>query len=175
MKIPLALAPLDFILIHGYVLEEDGTMDPLLIDRLDYGRKVCSQGFTNNIVVAGKHGGRDQPFYERTGIPESSVMKDYLVSIGVPSGDIFEEDQGTNTFDSTLNAYNQFILPNGWLSGMVVSTAEHLPRIILQSQKIFSPEINLWYGGPTILDTSKREEFLTHEREAIAYTLSRSD
>lgn len=166
---------LDFIICHGYVYNEDGTMDPILKQRLDFSLELYHKGFSSNIILAGKYGQRDKLLYEETNLTQSAKMKGYCLQYGIPSKAIYEEPDGTNTFDCTKFTYERIILPFKWTSGIIVSSHEHMPRIILQTMKIFPPEFILLYSGPSIEDFVEREKFIAHEKEAMKYTLSRND
>ena len=162
----------DLIIIHGYNRHEDGTMDQIEKDRLDFGIDLFDDDVAQRIVVAS--GQRDAKFFEETGIPQSVGMREYLESRGIPSDVIWEEVQGTNTFDCTQFVYDNYIVPNCIRSLVIVSSAEHLPRIALQTLKIFPPDIDVFYAGPPVPD-SEREAFVDHERKAIIYAASRED
>jgi vancomycin permeability regulator SanA len=166
---------LDFMLVHGYELTEEGQLDAILRDKLEHTLRLYQSGHARNIIVAGKYTKSDKEFCERTGATESSVMKQYLANKNVPLEAIFEEDEGKNTFDCTKNAFNKIILPHRWNSGIIVSNLEHLPRIILQTGKIFPTQIFCFYSGLPISDPVKREKFLEQEKEKIRYTLGRND
>ena len=125
----------DFMLIYGYDLVDRGTknpaLDPILLDRLDHGLGLLSNADApKNIIVAGKYGGRDRVFYERTGLTESHFMKKYLIKKGIKPEHIYEETEGISTLDSTKRAYDFFVVTKNWRSGILVSTLEHLPRVI---------------------------------------------
>jgi len=166
---------LDYILVHGYDLKTDGSLDEILISRLDLSLDLFEDGWSDNMIVAAKYGKRDADYCKNKGITQSMCLKEYLVSHDVPSEIIFEEREGKNTFDCSKNAYDNIIKPKKWNSGIFVSSAEHLPRIIIQNQKIFQQNMMLFYAGPPILNSNKKKKFLAHELEAIKYTLSKDN
>ncbi len=160
---------LDFILIYSYQLDSDGSMPGVFEDRLAYGLQAYQRGVAQRIIVAGKCGDRDREWLTHAMKTHASVMKDFLTSNGVPPTHVIEEACGENTFDCTRNAYAKIILPNEWTAGLIVSSEEHLPRVILQTARIIPPGMTLWYGGPRIPDPVIRAQFCAHEQAAIDY------
>jgi hypothetical protein len=166
---------LDFIMIHGYVFTEHGSMDPILRNRLDFGLHYYNIGLSKNMIVAGKCGNRDREILGDT--PQSEYMRKYLEQKGVDPKCIAEENQGENTFDCTKNAYEKIILPAGYKSGIIVSTDLHLLRVSMQTKKIFPRELmtRVIFDGPSIEDPVERQKFQEHEMKALQYTLARTD
>lgn len=166
----------DFILIHGFYLKEDGELDPVLIARLDHALLIY-KNCMGKIIVAGNHGVKDKEIVEKTGVTESAKMKEYLVKKGIPSEEVTEEPGGKNTWDCSVNAFNNIILPKKWTSGHIISSSEHLPRVQLQTNKILSllnvepNSIMLFYSGPQVTDLMSKKLVLEYEDEAIRFTL----
>jgi hypothetical protein len=165
----------DFMIIQGYELLEDGSLDDILTDRLDFAISEHDEGLdVKSIIVAGKHGKRDRNFVLRTGVSEAQAMEEYLISRGYTDfSKIKLEEEGTNTWDCTFNAYNDIIKPNGYQSGIIVSSSEHLPRVMAQTLQIFPPKLygRTSFGGPEIGNPEKRASFLNHELDSIETTL----
>ena len=150
-------------------------MDHILIDRLDWGVDLYKRCEEIPVIVAARCGGRDKEFVERTGKTEADFMKNFILDKGVLSTFVYQENKGENTFDCTSNAYYGIIVPNNWQSGHIISSREHLPRVILQTMKVMPLEMHLEFSGPSINDPEQRKKILEHEVEAIRYTLSRDD
>lgn len=172
---------LDFILVHGHVLKIDGTLDgEILVPRLDHALGLYRLGVAENIIVAGKHASSakygaesDEGFVKTTGITEARRMKGYLEAKGVPWETIFEESEGTNTWDCTWNAYQNIIIPKGWSSGHIVSSREHLARVAWMTNLIFDREMKIIFSGPSIKDETLRLKILNQERDSLTYSLNR--
>lgn len=167
--------PLDFLLVHGYILTEEGKIDDILLGRLEHAIELYRAGLAKQIISAGKFGKRDENYVKETGITESMKMSEYFAKQGVPPEKLLEEREGTSTWACTQNVYNGLILPNNWTSGMVLSNQEHLPRIMLQTSKIIPAEVTILYAGKPIRDPAVREDFIAHEKEGLIYTLNRED
>lgn len=164
----------DFMLIHGYILTPDGTIRDILEERLEYAVELDLDFPVRNIIVAGKHGKEDEEYVKRTGRTEARAMYDRLQEKGINPARIHLEPEGTNTWDCTKNAYDRLIKPMGWKSGVVISTAEHLPRICYQAMQIFDVALfgNTLFGGPSVKDSAQRASFLEWEAKSVqAYTL----
>ena len=169
----------DFMLIHGYILNPDGSIDPILEDRLNYGLALLQHDGleVEKVIVAGRSGGsqaRDFQYVEGTGITQAHKMRDWLANRHIDPSNILLEDIGTTTWSCTEKAYNSLIVPQRFRSGIVVSTAEHLPRLGYQTMQIFDAELfgNTIFGGPTVKDPEQRAKFLEWEAKSVqAYTL----
>ena len=161
----------DFMLIYGYDLVDNGTdtptLDKILTDRLDYGVRLSKAVAPRAVIVAGQYGGRDKDFYERTRLPESHFMKKYLINEGIKEEIIHEEAEGRSTLDSTKRLYDSFVVPRKYSSGIIVSTSEHLPRVIFQVLDIFPPGFTLLFSGPSLNDPERRVKFLELEKRGI--------
>ncbi|HJZ18944.1 MAG TPA: YdcF family protein [Candidatus Nanoarchaeia archaeon] len=176
---------LDFILIHAFTLNENHQPNKIHKQILDYGLYLFNGGFGKEIIVAGKLDNKDRKYFEETNIPLSEIMKEYLTKNGIPFEKVHEESNGENTYDCTVNSFRNIILPRDWKSGIITSSAEHLPRIQVQTMKIMShigideKEMQLFYSGLSIRNSGESEEkirrFVEHESKAIAYTLKKQN
>ena len=176
---------LDFILIHAFALDENNQISGIQRQRLDYGFRLYDEFGSPRFIVAGKLAAQNRDYFEETGITLSKEMKDYLIGRGIPGEKIHEEPEGENTYDCTVNSFKRIILPNEWNSGVITSSAEHLPRIMIQTMKVTrqmgikGEDMRLFYSGSSIENSGEsREEierFKRHEAEAIIYTLSRKE
>lgn len=173
---------LDFILIHGFILNKENKPNEIHRQRLEHGLRLHNERLGKNIIVAGKLDNRDRRLFESTGITLSSIMKEYLIKRGAASERIYEEPSGENTYDCAVNCFKEIILPNSWDLGVIVSNEEHLPRIIWQTKKIVKSlgiRPLLFYSGPSIIYSGAPQEeldrFIKHEVDAIAYSMKRSD
>jgi len=88
----------DFIIILGCALESDGSPTPLLKARVDRAVEFYRAQKEKNdkplfFVTSGGQGSDET-------IPESTSMKNYLISCGIPEEEIIEEDASTNTYEN---------------------------------------------------------------------------
>jgi len=176
---------LDFILIHAFTISKDNQREKIHIQRMDYGIQLYNELSYPDIIVAGKLDKNDREHFEEKGIPLSKIMKDYLIQKGVPEEKIHEEPEGENSYDCTMNVFKSIIPKNGWKSGVIVSSSEHLPRITIQTMKVMTllgmdgEDMKLFYSGPSIENSGAAEReierFKRHEAEGIIYTLGRED
>lgn len=108
----------DCILILGAGLRADGSPSDMLADRLDVGADMYFDGYSDVIIVSGDHG--------RNEYDEVNTMKSYLISLGVPSEDIFMDHAGFSTFDSIVRAKEIFCCD----SALIVTQKYHLSRAL---------------------------------------------
>ncbi|MCI9419761.1 MAG: YdcF family protein [Eubacterium sp.] len=91
---------------------------PMLRDRLNKGISCYQNGVAPKILMSGDHG--------RDGYNEVQVMKQYAVSAGVPSQDIFMDHAGFSTYDSMVRAHDIFGLKNP----VIVTQEYHIYRAL---------------------------------------------
>ena len=117
------LEDVDCILILGAQVLSDKPSE-ILADRLKQGLELYKNGVAEKIIVSGDHG--------RTDYDEVRVMKDFLISNGVPSENIFMDHAGFSTYDSMYRAKNIFKVER-----LVVVTQEyHLYRAVYSANKL---------------------------------------
>jgi uncharacterized SAM-binding protein YcdF (DUF218 family) len=85
------------IIINGYNLNPDSSMNDILIKRLQKGLEVHQRFPNAKIIVAG---GRP-----KLGVTESYRMKEWLVKNGVPSNSIIQEDQSSSTVWGAIDSF----------------------------------------------------------------------
>lgn len=89
---------IDFLIILGCALRQDGTPSPLLRDRLDraiaFQKKQLEKTGKELIFITSGGQGADEI------ISESEAMKRYLMDNGIPESSILKEDQSTNTLEN---------------------------------------------------------------------------
>ena len=172
---------LDFILVHGHTLTQEGRLDQYaMIPRLDWVLELFKKGEGKFIIVAGKHCAPrhfpgDIDFVKRTGITEAKRMKEYLEAKGVSGNKILEENDGCSTWDCTLNAYSKIIAPNGWKSGHIVSSREHLARVAWMTDRIMGTNLELCFSGPIVNNLKERIRWLKKEVVGLTYCMAHSD
>lgn len=91
-------ADMDFMLVLGCAMKQDGTPTPLLKGRIDRAVEVRNaqlkeSGKDLTFILSGGQG-PDEP------IAESECMKNYLLSLGIPEDIIVEENRSTTTMEN---------------------------------------------------------------------------
>lgn len=108
----------DCIIVLGAFVYEDGTLCPMLADRMDTAITLYKNGTAPKLLLTGDHGGED---YD-----EVDAMKNYALEKGVPKEDIFLDHAGFSTYDSILRAKEVF----GAKNAVVVTQKFHLDRAL---------------------------------------------
>ncbi len=108
----------DCILVLGASVFADGTPSQILQDRLDEAVQLYFAGVAPKIIVSGDNG--------TDSYNEVTAMKNYVVSCGVPSSDVFGDRAGFCTYDSMYRAKNVF----GVSRMVVVTQTYHLYRAL---------------------------------------------
>lgn len=86
----------DCILALGCRVYSNGSMSPMLRDRVQLALDVYNTGASSKLLMSGDHG--------QTDYNEVQAMKDYLIENGVASSDVFMDHAGFSTYDSIYRA-----------------------------------------------------------------------
>lgn len=106
----------DCVLVLGCSVYANGNPSPALKSRLDKAIEIYKSGKVKKILMSGDHVGQ---YYN-----EVKVMKNYAVSNGVHSEDVFLDHYGISTYDSLSRAKTVFQLENV----IVVTQGYHVYR-----------------------------------------------
>lgn len=118
-RAPSDAAPGTAIVVLGYALKSDGTMDAPLIGRLEKALEVARAVPAAPIVVTGG--------VEKAGKTEGALMKTWLVEHGVDGARITDENFARTTVENAL--YSSYVLATQRSTrAIVVSSASHVRR-----------------------------------------------
>ena len=95
-----ALDGVDCILVLGCGVYADGTPTAMLADRLQRGVELYEAGASGKLLMSGDHG--------QTDYDEVNAMRNYALSEGIPSSDIFMDHAGFSTYESMYRARDIF-------------------------------------------------------------------
>ncbi len=113
----------DCILVLGAGVRDDAP-SPMLEDRLNTAIELYKNGIAPKLLMSGDHGRKD---YD-----EVNIMKNYAISQGVPSEDIFMDHAGFSTYESVYRARDIFQVEK-----MVIVTQKyHLYRALFIAQSL---------------------------------------
>lgn len=142
---------MDCIIVLGAGVRDDGTPSHMLEDRLLTAVELYNSGAAPKIIMSGDHGSKD---YD-----EVNVMKEFAISHGVPSEDIFMDHAGFSTYESMYRARDIFEVRNA----VIVTQEYHLYRALYVAEKLGIEA----YGVSADL-RSYRAQSYREAREAIA-------
>ena len=142
---------IDFMIILGCGLRKDGTLTPLLRGRADravsFYRKQKEQTGKELVFITSGGQGNDET------VSESSAMKNYLITVGIPEERIIEENKSTNTFENMK--FSQEIIHKINPDGNVAfsTTNYHVFRSGIWSRRIKMKSVGIgaetkWYFWP---------------------------
>ena len=137
----------DAIIILGCSNNEDGSISKLLRTRVDEGIRLYKRGESSKLIMSGKHG----LFLHLSGkVPlnsESSVMKKYAESEGVPTEDILIEDESKDTLGNAFFTKIKILEPHSWYNCLVVTSDYHVERTRWLFDFVLGPKYNLEFIG----------------------------
>ena len=114
----------DCILILGCKVNNDGSPSLMLNERLEKGIELYHQNASPKLLMSGDHG--------RINYNEVRTMKDYAVSSGIPSENVFMDHAGFSTYESMYRAQSIFDVDK-----MVIVTQDyHLPRAVFIARSL---------------------------------------
>lgn len=145
------------ILVLGAGVGDNGVPSPILKDRLDKGIELYQAKISDRLLMSGDHGQVD---YD-----EVNVMKNYAISMGITSSDIFMDHAGFSTYESLYRAKVVFQVKKV----LIVSQKEHLYRAIYIAQSLGMEAIgvaaeDIHYGGDEVRDL---REFLARVKDVF--------
>jgi vancomycin permeability regulator SanA len=123
----------DVAVVLGTRVERSGIPSRRLRERLDRAYELYTSQLVRTIIVSGGLG--------REGYEEADVMRDYLVSRGIPDSAIFLDQNGYDTYESARNAKSIMDARN-LESAVVVSHYYHLARAVLTFRRFGISEVS---------------------------------
>jgi len=120
----LEMDDVDCVIVLGCRVRPDGTPSSMLHDRLDVGCSLYSDGAAPKLLMSGDHG---QHEYD-----EVNNMKDFAMSLGIPSEDVFMDHAGFSTYDSMYRARDIFECKKV----IIVTQGYHLYRALYIANKL---------------------------------------
>lgn len=139
------------VIILGASVYSDGTLSPILQDRVDTGLKLYRNGKAQRFLLSGDNRSKD---YD-----EVNAMRNYLVNLGVPENHIFTDPAGIDTYDSMYRSNAIFEVP----SAIVVTQQFHLPRTLF-----IAKNLGLSYRGYAAESKKYQTENHLKRREKLA-------
>ena len=123
------------VIVLGYKLNDDASMDDLLIKRLDLCLKLINEESYDKIILSG--GCPTPPGLE---ISEAEAMSRYLIEKGVSEEMIIKENKSLTTEENAL--YSVPICKELNAKKItVITTLEHMSRDFLNPVKLFADQV----------------------------------
>lgn len=135
----------DCIIILGCGIYDDGSLSPMLRDRLLRGLELYNEGAAPKILMSGDHGRKE---YD-----EVNAMKQYAIDNGVLSENIFMDHAGFSTYESIYRAKEIFEADKV----IIVTQEYHVYRALYIAEQFgidaygVSADLNA-YAGQTMRD-----------------------
>ena len=145
----------DVAVVLGNTVNPDGNPSPRLQARLDKTVELYQKGLFPNIIVSGGFGSE--------GFDEATVMRQYLISHGIPENCIRVDSVGNTTALTAKNAA-QIMKQNNWQSAMIISQYFHISRTRLA---FVHYGVNPIYSAHA--DYFEMRDFYSLFREVIGY------
>lgn len=149
----------DAIVVFG-AAEYSGHPSPIYRARLDHAYLLFKSGLAPLIITTG--GAAEDPQFS-----EGGVGRDYLVSRGIPDGDIVAETQSSDTNQSAARVAN-ILRANGFRTCLAVSDGYHMFRV----KQMLEREGITVYASPRPNShlVSRWQRVRAKLREVVSYT-----
>lgn len=142
---------IDCILVLGCGVYEDGSLSPMLRDRLNLAADIYKKGASDKLLMSGDHG--------KENYNEVRAMKNYILDGNIAdSSNIFMDHAGFSTYESLYRAKEIF----GAKKIIIVSNTYHLYRSLYIAEKLGIEAYRV--GADDIYSGRKYREF----REILA-------
>ncbi|MDR3600788.1 MAG: ElyC/SanA/YdcF family protein [Desulfosporosinus sp.] len=139
----------DAILVLGAYVTPDGTVSPMLNDRLIVAQELYQKGKAEKLIVSGDHGRKD---YD-----EVNAMKKFLMARGISDQDIFMDHAGFSTYESLYRARDIFQVKKV----IIVTQEYHLMRAVFIARELgleaYGVASDLQDYGPVMYQYKARE------------------
>lgn len=142
----------DCIIVLGAGVRADGKPSWMLEDRIIIGEQLYKAGASKKLLMSGDHG--------RAEYDEVNTMKDYAISDGVPSSDIFMDHAGFETYDSLYRAKEIF----GVKKVVIVTQGYHMYRALYIAKSLGIEA----YGVTSDLRDYSKKQYYRVAREWLA-------
>lgn len=149
------VGPAEVALVLGSKVELNGQPSVRLKARLNRTIELYQQGCFPWVISSGGVG--------KEGFDEAAVMRDYLVTGGIPADRIILDSQGNTTYLSAANTA-AIMKERGMNSVLVVSQYFHIPRSRLALQKFGVKKVQA--GHPSFFEW---RDFYSVAREVVGY------
>lgn len=157
------------IIVLGRGINDDGVLPPDPLSRVRKAVELYNAGHAPYIVMSGAW---TYHFDLNPRIPESTAMKQYAISLGVPEEAIIEESQSMDTIGNVYLTKRNISQPRNWRKLTIIASDEHMPRVKYLFGKIYGPSycLNFVISERVIDDESYAKE-LKHEESSMKVTL----
>ena len=144
---------IDFIVTLGYALNDDGSMNEVLIKRLEQTYEAAKVNSNAKIIVTGG--------VQKSGITESYLMKNWLVDRGISKDRIIIEDKARDTVENALNSA-QILKEHNAKNILLITSASHIRRgMVLLQEAVKNNGLNAKFENLVYLDYKTMDEAMT--------------
>jgi SanA protein len=119
-----AAQPAQVVIVLGALVFPGGGVSEMVADRLETAYTLYAAGKAKKILITGDHG--------TLAYDEVNTMRRYLERKGVPTGDIFMDHAGFDTYNSMYRARDVFQVD----AAIIVTQQFHLPRAVYIARKL---------------------------------------
>lgn len=148
-------------IIPGAYVAEDGTLSPVLKDRVNAAIKLYSAKKVDKILVTGDN--------STLTYNEVNPVRDYLLAEGILDQDIFLDHAGFDTYSSMYRARDVFLID----SAVIVTQSFHLPRVVFTARRLGISAFGYSADNGSYLFRNNIREYFADVKAVLNLTLHR--
>ncbi len=156
----------DLIVICGYSFNNKWQLAPHLVKRLKRASILYQEGLAEKIAVCGKWSIHWDFQKIKPRITESSEMKKYLVSQGVPANRIIKESRSKDTIGNLYYLKNIVVRPRKFKKLYFIASDFQIERLRFLVKKIFGPSYSIRFEVVKS-DRKTRRNLLAEEKPIV--------
>ncbi|NBJ70356.1 MULTISPECIES: YdcF family protein [Clostridia] len=117
----------DVLILLGYPAKKDGSLSPILRERINKAAQAYHQGICRTIICSGAAVYNDYN--------EAEIMAARLMDYGVPHSSILLEKQSQNTYQNLVHS-RELMRQNNFTTAVIVSSPWHLRKASFYASKL---------------------------------------
>ncbi len=134
---------IEVIIILGKGVKADGSLPAVVQHEIQYAAQLCQLQPIPAIILAGDYWGL---LSSGSVIAEAEVMRRWALGKIPPQTEVICETQSRDTIGNLL--FSKDILEQrGWRNVLILSSADHLPRVQYIAEHVFGHDYELSYHG----------------------------
>jgi uncharacterized SAM-binding protein YcdF (DUF218 family) len=152
--------PFDCIVVLGHSARPE---DSVMQARVAKGVELYKEGAAACLIMSGRYSFKLRA--SPPAISEAEVMRDFAVSLGVPSEDVLLEYESTDTLSNAYFTKVRFLAPLDWHRVCVVTSEVHAERALWLFRRVLGPAYEVeMREAPSADEANLREGYQRNAR-----------
>jgi uncharacterized SAM-binding protein YcdF (DUF218 family) len=145
--------PYDVAIVLGGGRDSNDTVNSRTVARLEKAVELFRSDVFARMILSGGISFSAPPGFNRS---EASLMRDYMITQGIPDHVMLLEEVSTDTLGNAYFSKEQWLTTNGWKSVLVITSAFHVQRCRYLFGKVLGTDYAMDFAAAP--DNNSREE-----------------